>query len=428
MRLSETLARFLPALLLCALCTSAPAAEPQSSDDNPRVYIWGIKQGCAQSAQRTEAVRRYLRSIAYPVTVLKVPPDWQGCQGEECARLLSQRCAGPQKGVLLGGRVEEKNKVVRVRLWMYDYAAKKTAYQDGFCNKCDLDESLTLSTAEIIERPSFESTPGATPIYCKPVTEVKEPPPPYNKVFYVALGDARQKPAYQSLLEEVSRKSGIRAEPATLHGKNLSLEALNRIVSRETAARVLWTEATSDGKIYVWIFDQQSQTTDGLIVDCPGCDKDAVLGKTRAAAEQLLDRCLGAHCASSASPMRRPPEACEPYPGCGGDLLASPDGGPAGGGSLDPALARLIKGGLWGLVGVTAASSLLLLGLDQTSLGTVRQGDIEAAHALAPAGIALAAASGLALGVAIPITLMVNRAPPARRSDSSATDFQCPTP
>lgn len=414
--------------LLCLFALPATAAEPQASDDNPRVYIWGIKQGCSQSSQRAEAVRRYLRSIAYPATVLKVPPEWQGCQGEECARLLSGRCPGPGRGVLLGGRVEEKNKVVRVRLWMYDYAARKTAYQDGFCNKCDLDESLTLSTAEIIERPSFESTPSATPIYCKPVTEVKEPPPPYNKVFFLALGDGKQKQLYQPLLEEVARKSGIRAEPVTQHIKSLSLDALNRIVAREGSARVLWTELTSDGKVYVWIFDQHSQMTDGLIVDCAGCDKDALLAKTRAAAEQLLDRCLGPHCSNSASPMRRPPEACEPYLACGGTELASATDAAAPSGSLgiDPKLARLVKGSLWGLVGATAASSLLLLALDQTAAGTFRQDGREVTHVLAPASIGLAAASGLALGLAIPVTLLVNRAAPRSRSEASPSDFQCP--
>jgi hypothetical protein len=107
-----------PALLaaLCLLPFSTSAGEPQASEDNPQVYIWGINQGCTSSPQRTEAVRRYLHSIAYPVKVLDVPPELQGCQGEECVRIFNQRCPGNRKGVLLGGRVEEINKVVRVRL------------------------------------------------------------------------------------------------------------------------------------------------------------------------------------------------------------------------------------------------------------------------------------------------------------------------
>ena len=157
-------------------------------------------------------MRRYLRSIAYPVSVLRSPPDWQGCQGEECARLLNQRCAGPQKACCLVVASKKRTRSCASACGCTTTPPKKTAYQDGFCNKCDLDESLTLSTAEIIERPSFESTPAQRRSIASRSPKSKSRPRLTTRSF-TSLGDARQKPSYQSLLEEVSRKAASAPSP-----------------------------------------------------------------------------------------------------------------------------------------------------------------------------------------------------------------------
>ncbi len=298
--------RVLPALLLtlCLLPPPAWAGEAQAAEDASSIVIWGIKQGCTVSSPRTEAVRRYLRSLGYPAAVLNAPPASPECQGEACVRLLQKSCPSSHPRILLGGRVEEVNKVVRIRLWMHDYTAQKTAYHDEFCANCEMDQALTLGAAEIIERPRYEAPPDATPIYCQ--------------------------------------------------------------------------------------------------------------------------------VAPAATPMSRPQEACAPYVACGGpddaSLLAAP--APKGGGmGIDPKRAKLVKGAVWGGFALSAAATLALVIANFTAPLRDPTGTASPNPFLLPAIYATSTLTVLSLGVAIPTTIVVDRATagqPASGPGSSSVFMHCP--
>jgi hypothetical protein len=290
-----------------------------------------------------------------------------------------------------------------------------------------LDESLIFSTGEIIERPVYETAPDVTPIYCRPTSEPQVPPPTVTKIFYTVIGEGHHKQAYQAALEEALKPGSIKYEPFTIHSKALTIEMLGKILAKETAARVLWVSVADDGKVYVSIFDQYSKKTDGLVVDCPGCDTDARASKAKAAA--LIDRCLAPSCETTASSARRPPEACQPYTSCGGPTgtsLLLTESTP-----ISPAQARrnrILTGLAWGTFAASAAASLTLFGLDQTSLGTSRPNGTVIEHTLSSPAAGLAVTSGLMLAVAIPATLWLDRGGSGASSTSAnaGVGLSCP--
>jgi phage FluMu protein Com len=420
----------LAALLLPVVAT----AEDTKSADNPQIYLWHFQRGCAPDARLQEAVRVAVKRLAYPVTTLRVPADWAGCQGESCAKLLRQRCpSGMHSGAIVGGRGEQRGRWTVYSVWLYDLATGKTAYLDHYCPDCDLQVKLADSVPLLIERPTFGPSTKPIPAFCAPLpSEASEKPslPPVTKVHYIAYGEGRHKAAIQSAMESVIKSTGMRADEITIRAKDYNNpDVVARIVSKGQPEQVLVADVQQDGKVELFLYDARNQTSDYLAIDCPACDKEELISKLRTATGNLLDRCRGDQCGSRAQTMPAPPEVCQPFPVCNGANIAvtSADlGNPMS--SVQAHRNRIVTGLAWGAFAASAATSILLFGLDQTSISTIQSNGRAVDHTLYGPAWAMAGASLLTLGVAIPTTLLLDRGSGGAHGSNSgsSTSFQCP--
>jgi hypothetical protein len=424
-------------LVLAALLLPGIAiADEAKSADNPPIYLWHFQRGCAPDARLQDAVRAAVKRLAYPVTALNVPADWAGCQGESCAKLLRQRCTSSmQSGALVGGRGEQRGRWTVYSVWLYDLATGKTAYLDHYCPDCDLQLKLADSVPLLIERPTFGPTTKPVPAFCAPLpNEAGEKPslPPVTKVHYIAYGEGRHKAAIQSAMESVIKSTGMRADEISIRAKDYnSPDVVARIVGKGQPEQVLVADVQADGKVELFLYDARNQTSDYLAIDCPACDKEELIGKLRTATSNLLDRCRGDQCGSRAVTMRAPAEVCQPFPVCGaaGMALASGDTGPSlPTTSRQVQRNRILTGIAWGGFAATAATAALLFGLNETSVATRTIDGETVDYTLARPAWTMAAASLISLGIAIPMTLLLDRrsTPSFVGSAKGHDGFQCP--
>lgn len=422
-------------LVLAALLLPGIAiADDAKSADNPPIYLWHFQRGCAPDARLQDAVRAAVKRLAYPVTALNVPADWAGCQGESCVKLLRQRCtSGMQSGALVGGRGEQRGRWTVYSVWLYDLTTGKTAYLDHYCPDCDLQLKLADSVPLLIERPTFGPSTKPVPSFCAPLpTEAGEKPslPPVTKVHYIAYGEGRHKAAIQNAMESVIKSTGMRADEISIRAKDYNNpDVVARIVGKGQPEQVLVADVQADGKVELFLYDARNQTSDYLAIDCPACDKEELIGKLRTATSNLLDRCRGDQCGSRAVTMRAPAEVCQPFPVCGGasPAVSSADlGAPVS--SVQVHRNRIVTGLAWGTFAATAATSALLFGLNETSVGSTTLDDRRLNYVLANPAWAMAASSLVSLGVAIPATLLLDRGGGSSRqgSGSGLGGFQCP--
>lgn len=417
----------LAALLLPVVAT----AEDTKSADNPQIYLWHFQRGCAPDARLQEAVRVAVKRLAYPVTTLRVPADWAGCQGESCAKLLRQRCpSGMHSGAIVGGRGEQRGRWTVYSVWLYDLATGKTAYLDHYCPDCDLQVKLADSVPLLIERPTFGLSTKPIPAFCAPLpSEASEKPslPPVTKVHYIAYGEGRHKAAIQSAMESVIKSTGMRADEISIRAKDYNNpDVVARIVSKGQPEQVLVADVQQEGKVELFLYDARNQTSDYLAIDCPACDKEELISKLRTATGNLLDRCRGDQCGSRAQTMPAPPEVCQAFPVCGGANLAvsSADlGAPVS--SVQAQRNRIVTGLAWGAFAATAATTALLFGLNETSLAATENDGYRARYTLAGPAWTLTASSLLNFGVALSATFLLDRGSSPSRSSASG-GFQCP--
>lgn len=403
----------LAALLLPVVAT----AEDTKSADNPQIYLWHFQRGCAPDARLQEAVRVAVKRLAYPVTTLRVPADWAGCQGESCAKLLRQRCpSGMHSGAIVGGRGEQRGRWTVYSVWLYDLATGKTAYLDHYCPDCDLQVKLADSVPILIERPTFGPSTKPIPAFCAPLpSEASEKPslPPGTKVHYIAYGEGRHKAAIQSAMESVIKSTGMRADEISIRAKDYNNpDVVARIVSKGQPEQVLVADVQQDGKVELFLYDARNQTSDYLAIDCPACDKEELINKLRTATGNLLDRCRGDQCGSRAQTMPAPPEVCQPFPVCGAGGIALASGDTDLSLQTNPRQAqrnRILTGIAWGGFAETAATAALLFGLNETSVATRTIDGETADYTLWRPAWTMGAASLVNLGIAIPMTLLLDR-------------------
>ena len=160
------------------------------------------------------------------------------------------------------------------------------------------------------------------------------------------------------------------------------------------------------------------------MVQCPGCSAPQELAKITESARDHLAHCFDKECPQSAKIP--PEEACQPWatPLCAAQTPSTSQLGR----HIDPSTAKWMKGGVWGLFAASAATTVTLAILNQTSVGDVTLDNRLYHQALTrPAWVGFGV-SALSLAIAIPTTYIAHRASRNQlRSGLQATSLTCPT-
>jgi hypothetical protein len=414
-------ALFSAALLSSGIAAAAPAT----------VYLWGYQRGCERLEGMDKEVETKLFREGRSVSRLamadgsSLPP----CSGGDCIQALRASCPA-QAGRLLGGQVVQSKDVIQVRLWLHDFASAQTAYQDDFCQTCNLASALSAQTRALIEHPQFGSPPGPTPSYC--AAQSPAPAPSAGPIFVsiAGPGDRQGKAALATALN--AQLQALKRPVVALPGeiKSFDRDSLQRLVSSQKAARLLVVDLQKEAKASVTVFDPPSGASDSRALSCRDCDHTALALAVKEAVAELLDRCLGAQCAGVAA---APPTACQPFPlaSCGSSALSAlldpqlSAAGPAGR-HIDRGSARLVNGALWGLfAGSTVASGALLIA--NATAGTyVDPKGIPIENALWRPAWTAAGISIALLGVAIPVTVLINKAITPSQASQAGTGSRSP--
>lgn len=150
-----------------------------------------------------------------------------------------------------------------------------------------------------------------------------------------------------------------------------------------------------------------------------------MIAKVQHGVTVLLDRCRGDACGLPAERAPAPAEVCQPMMQCAAPLAMFSPGDATATSSSDAArMPRVFTGLAWGMVGVSAATSALLLGLNASS--STESPNTRADNLLLGPAITAAGCTVLSLGLAVPLTLHSRRASPSKRTASQA--FVCPQP
>lgn len=399
--------------------------------------LWGFQRGCQPLSDETRDVQAHLEvTVTRPVDVLLPPAKWLGCQGAECASQVQRSCPAARRPIM-GGVVDQnaERSLTRVRLWLHDPHSGQTAYHDNYCQNCDVTSMLKVNAAELMQHPNLGAAPGPLPMYCHSDAPMKDLPPRSGKIFWVVYGREVNKLAITMIVRKQVQKNG--PDVAFQHvGQDYSLGVLKRIIGKEPGAQVLTVEILPDGVVELFLYDDVTELTEVKRVQCAACDRDSFLEQVKSAALNILSHCFGDSCAR-AGRSRAPAEACRPFeaPRCDGvettmSLVDVPQ--PAAPVSakqppeMSPRLARLTKGAVWSFFAASAATTAILLAANYGPAGRVQVGSSTANNALLPAVGATAALSLISLGIAIPTTILVDRAASGRTETRRTSESSAP--
>lgn len=431
--------RLVPALLFALIAPVVPlsgwAAEPE-----PPLVVWGFQRGCEALPDVDRQVIRELEKEGLgPVHYLGPDSAVRSCQGAACAQLVQSTCSlSPDKPVrILGGQLESSKdlSLSRVRLWMHHTGTGKTAFYDTYCHGCTLGRLAAENAVRWAMYPTYGAEPGPTPGgFCGQSPPPSASHPDSNTIFWVVFGKDAQKAAISTTIKRAVKETGTES-PLEHGGKPYSLGALKKIVAKDRGAQVLGAEVLGPGEVELFLFDGPSELTENARVDCKACDKDALSEQVYQAAHSLLRHCFAADCAKGGGAWVAPPKAmCEPWPEpqrCGGTLTSPASSSPGG---IGPKLAAIVKGSVWGLFAASAVGAGVLFGLSGTDAGTVEQNSAGSRFTLDRPAWALTGVAIATLGIAIPLTILVNRntrsALPVdsstRSSGAKASVLRCP--
>ena len=144
---------------------------------------------------------------------------------------------------------------------------------------------------------------------------------------------------------------------------------------------------------------------------CNKCSDDEVTEAVKDLAGSLMDR--GSASEASAIAPRPPSEQCSAPKLC---LL--PGTGTASG--IDPRLASTLQGITWGGFALSVVATIALFAVNNTGAGAIETGGYRVDHVLTPASWTAAGLTVLTLGIAIPTTILTNRAKLRKPASASA--------
>src|SRR4051794_19753910 len=127
--------RLAVALLGLALVSPTRVARAEGSP----VYFVGVQRGCERDGQLDHAVERRMFQRKTPVALVRKPTGepLPPCFGDRCGQWFHNSCP-TAPGRVLGGSVVQGKDLLQVRLWLYDLQSGQTAYQDEYCQGCDI--------------------------------------------------------------------------------------------------------------------------------------------------------------------------------------------------------------------------------------------------------------------------------------------------
>ena len=389
--------------VLAVLLSSLPALAGE------RVLLWGIYDGCERVPEFDRLLDKHLTKVGVNSWVFAAPPS--ACQGEACAERAQVGC-GLSDGLILGGRIWRSKVAFRVRLWLHDLAAHKTAYEDEYCQDCDVNQLLVEVTDRIRRQPKFGVAAGAEPAYCSAATGEVRADPRRSKLYFVTYGDGKGRAQVQAGVKDMLGDTLRPVHPVAGEKKQYSHDDLMHILGQQKEGQVLGVELYKEGGAQVWLFDGLTEHLASQEVKCKECKTEDLLESIRSTLPALWGHCFDTQCSLS---VGRPPasaEACEPTKeltcteaslSSGSPSLASA-AAPAPG--IDPKLAKLVKGTMWGLFAAGAATSATLTIINGTSLADA-PGLANTRGDAAWTAIGLSAAI---LAVTIPVHVAVSRA------------------
>ncbi len=421
-----------------AACAFGLLAFGSARAEGPPIHLWGFQRGCERLPEMDKEVEKKLYEEGRNIGLLTSPEGkpLPACSGAACAKAFSSSC-GPSQGFLLGGQVVQSKDLIKVRMWLQNLETGQTAYQDDFCQSCNLISALTAQARALLDNPQFGGTVGAQPSYCTTAKTAMTAEP--GSVFLsVSGGSERQQKAMQTALkaqlEALQRPVYLGSGGSLKSGSGEAAERAEEVAKvRMSSARVLSIEIQKDGKVIASMSDTREQR-DSRTVDCRGCDHEGLMLQVKQAVSELLDRCLGAQCAGTLTGAP-PVGACEAYAveSCGiaafEGLLKSPGAEAPTGRYIDSETSKIIKGSLWGLFAATAVTGGALAIVNETSAATL-SGNPTYQHTLGDAAWTALGISAATLLVAVPVTLLLHRAekPPQRAGSlGTAQLMKCPS-
>jgi hypothetical protein len=420
---------YLVLALLPLLCSQAHAQPARSSP----IYFVGVQLGCERDGSLDRRIERRLheRGVSVHRLTQKDGDPLPSCFAGRCGVGLQKSCPG-MSGRILGGQVQQGSDFTQVRLWLHDLSTGQTAFQDDYCQGCELIGAVATQATRLVgSSPAFGAAPTAAPTYCAPGATARPPTSAASggaagPLFLAVVGDHKHRASVQTAVKQQLQLLGKPVQAVEV--KSLGQEILQKLVAAHPRSQVLGIELPKDGKVQVILYDQASAQNDGKLIECETCDKDTLVSRLKTEVSSLLDRCFGDACgnpAASATAAEVPPAACQPFPdpACG-----MTDGGtpsfPAR--HIDSHTATLVKGVLWGLTAVSTATAIGLAianPLVVQERNGRRYGDTlsDPAWALGSVSVGLLVAS-------IPLTLAVRNARASSSSPSAASSAQlvCP--
>jgi len=421
---------------LCGLVLALLSPARPARAEEPAVYFVGVQRDCERDGQLDHAVERRLYKKGTTTVALVRQPSGAPlppCFGDRCAQFFRQACPAT-KGRILGGQVSQGKDILKVRLWLHDLQSGQTAYQDEYCQSCELVGTLATQAAKLMAAPRFGAAPGPTPQYCSQQAGTPSAPPS-GPLFLTVYGDGKHKAVLLSALKQQLGLLGRRVVPVPTEYKTYPLDVLQKIVSGQKNAQVLGADVQKDGKVQMFLFDQSTSLSTDKIVECGECekDKDILVSRVQPEAAAMLDHCFSETCGSGSATAAPPPaDACEPFPDpvCGADTSSQPSEISSSARHIDPSTAKLVKGGMWGLFAASAATAVGLAIANYTDAGTSFGPNDHTVNILGPAALTATGLAVLGLAVAIPLTVHVRHAESANRHAARQADnsskIQCP--
>lgn len=398
-----------------------------------RISVWGIYNGCERVPEFDRLLDRHLNKAGVTSWTLSAPQS--ACQGEACAERAQAEC-GLSDGLILGGRIWRTKQVLRVRLWLYDLASHKTAYDDEYCQDCDVNQLLVELTDRIRKQPKFGVGGTAEPSYCAASVSEARPDSRRNKLHYLVYGDGKGHAQVQAGLKEMLADTLRPLQPVPGDKKQYSHDELMRILGRNEG-QVLGVELYKEGGAQVWLFDGMTEHLATEDVKCKECRVEELIQTIHSTLPELWGHCFDSQCSLAKGRPQASTAACEPIK----ELTCTevlPSAGVKSAGnaalyaSVDPSVSKTIKALTWGAFTIAGATAIGLFIANSSGSGSLANDAYHVSDPLIRPALVATGMAALTLAVAIPSTIVLDRKsrlPTSAKGLSSGDTpsiFRCP--
>ncbi len=417
--MNATLPNVLAAAIL--LSTSVSSASPSETVETALLVPLGID--CQVDSELTDAAQAALKPL-YRVRKLGSQTVLSPTQATHA---VATSCPD-ERGILVGGMVQKLSFGKRARLWAVPPGSQTPFVTDIYCDKerCDLGIQLERALVSVSDPKNAASvvlpwTPR--PTYCPdPAAPPFVPIERSGKLVVSVTGEKVPKGLLAALTKELSHKSLVHPPP---NPKQLpSKDSLVPLLDGDPKGQVLIIDHSAQGSMIMLYDVLTNQFYQDKMVQCPGCTTPQEVAKITESARDHLAHCFDKECPQSA---RIPPEeACQPWatPLC---AIQTPNSGTR---HIDPSTAKWVKGAVWSLFAASAATTVTLAILNETSVGQqrVETPPLLLDHTLTKPAWTAGVLTGIAFAIAVPTTVFLHRTGRSISSSrSTVSALACPS-